>query len=95
MLLHKRLACKYLSAGLRINACCSHPLPKAIMREAAEKRLKEEIGFTPKLSKAIDFIHRSLFDNGLIEYAYDLVFIGNYVGEIKPDKNEVSDFFFM
>ena len=51
---------------------------------AAEKRLKEEMGFTVPLKKAFDFVYKVSFENGLTEHEYDHVFIGYYDGDIIP-----------
>ena len=92
MLLQKRAAGKYHSAGLWTNACCSHPQPDESTMEAATKRLQEEMGFTTVLEKAFDFIYKVNFDNGLTEHEFDHVFIGRYNEKISPDPKEVSDY---
>ena len=92
MLLQQRAANKYHSAGLWTNACCSHPYFEQDTLAAAEKRLREEMGFTTALTKAFEFVYKAAFDNGLTEHEYDHVFIGKYDGAIVPDTNEVKDF---
>ncbi len=94
MLLHQRAAKKYHSPGLWTNACCSHPKPGEDTLAAAELRLQEEMGFSTQLKKAFDFVYKAPFDNGLTEHEFDHVFIGNYVGIIKPNGEEVSDYCF-
>ena len=94
MLLQKRAAAKYHSAGLWTNACCSHPKPGTDVIESAAKRLQEEMGFTTRLEKIFDFIYKAPFDNGLTENEFDHVLIGHYTGDIKPDPNEVADYCF-
>ena len=95
MLLQKRALNKYHSAGLWTNACCSHPQPGDETLAAATKRLHEEMGFTTTLEKAFDFIYKAPFDNGLTEYEFDHVFVGNYQGQIIPNPDEVADFCYM
>ena len=92
MLLQKRAAQKYHSAGLWSNACCTHPGFEEDVQTAAERRLQEEMGFTTALTKAFDFIYKSSFDNGLTEHEFDHVMIGIFSGEIVPNENEVSDY---
>jgi isopentenyl-diphosphate delta-isomerase len=92
MLLQQRAPQKYHSAGLWTNACCSHPRPDEDTREAAMRRLGEEMGFTADLKKILEFTYRTEFDNGLTEYEFDHVFAGFYDGGIQPDKNEVGDY---
>lgn len=94
MLLQKRAANKYHSGGLWTNACCSHPLPGEDIRTAANRRLEEEMGFTTDLDKAFEFTYKSEFENGLTEFEFDHVFIGEYNDLIKPNKEEVSDYCF-
>src|SRR6476469_10091464 len=92
MLLQQRALSKYHSAGLWSNSCCSHPLPGEEVKEAATRRLNEELGFETSLGKIFDFIYRVLFENGLVENAFDHVFVGHYDGEIKVDLEEVNDY---
>ncbi len=95
MLLQQRAANKYHSGGLWTNACCSHPYDGQDTLVAAEKRLKEEMGFTVPLKKAFDFVYKVSFENGLTEHEYDHVFIGYYDGDIIPAADEVKDYCFM
>jgi isopentenyl-diphosphate delta-isomerase len=94
MLLQKRASQKYHSAGLWTNACCSHPRPGEDTREAAVRRLQEELGFTTVLEKIFDFTYRSEYGNGLTEFEYDHVFLGTYDDAIMPNEEEVSDYCF-
>jgi isopentenyl-diphosphate Delta-isomerase len=92
MLLHKRSEKKYHSAGLWSNACCSHPCPGEDTLAAAKQRLVYEMGIDTQLEKAFDFTYRADVDNGLSEYEFDHVFIGEYDGEVFPDEDEVSEY---
>lgn len=92
MLLQQRAMTKYHSPGLWTNTCCSHPRPGESTLSAAQRRLKEELGFEVPLCKAFDFIYTANFDNGLTENEFDHVFVGVYEGEIKPDPSEVMSF---
>ena len=94
MLLHKRAANKYHSAGLWTNACCSHPAPGEETLEAAQNRLQEEMGICTNLKKIFDFTYKAVFDNGLTENEFDHVFLGQYDGTVSPNKEEVSDYCF-
>ncbi len=44
LLLQKRSKKKYHSGGLWSNTCCSHPLPKEELAQAAHRKLKHEMG---------------------------------------------------
>jgi len=94
MLLQQRASNKYHSANLWTNTCCSHPKPGELTKSAAHRRLQEEMGFDTPLEKAFDFIYKAPFDNGLTEYEFDHVFIGNYQGNIQPNPLEVKDYAF-
>lgn len=94
MLLQQRAFKKYHSGGLWTNACCSHPLPGEDTLESAVKRLKEEMGFQTPLRKAFEFTYKSILDNGLTEFEFDHVFLGEYDGGINPNKEEVNDYCF-
>jgi isopentenyl-diphosphate delta-isomerase len=92
MLLQQRARNKYHSGGLWTNACCSHPGPGEAVEAAAERRLREEMGFSVSLEKIFDFIYRSEMENGLTEHEFDHVYAGFYDGAIKPDAGEVQDY---
>lgn len=92
MLLQRRALNKYHSGGLWTNACCSHPRPGESTLDAARRRLREELGFETALSDAFQFVYKAAFDNGLTEYEYDHVFIGQYQGLVHPNPDEVGDY---
>ncbi len=95
MLLQQRANSKYHSGGLWSNACCSHPLPNESVSNAANRRLKEEMGVETELHFAFSFVYKTVFENGITEYEFDHVFSGVYDGEIKPDSAEVKDYCYM
>ena len=90
MLLQQRADGKYHSPGLWTNPCCSHPAPGEAIEAAAHRRLNEELGFDAPLEKIFDFVYRSEFDNGLTEYEYDHVFVGEYGGPVLYNTEEVQ-----
>lgn len=92
MLIHQRAKSKYHSGGLWTNACCSHPLPGEEVLDAANRRLKDEMGFSTALEHAFSFTYSAKFENGLTENEFDHVFIGNHSGAIDPNPEEVSDY---
>ena len=49
------------------------------------------MGFETALEKIFDFIYRVEFDNGLTEYEFDHVFVGEYDGVINFSEKEVMD----
>jgi isopentenyl-diphosphate delta-isomerase len=90
MLLQRRASGKYHSPGLWTNACCSHPRPGEDTTEAATRRLREELGFTTPIKKIFDFTYRSEFENGLTEFEFDHVYVGNYDETFVPNPEEVD-----
>ena len=91
MLLQKRAASKYHSPSLWTNACCSHPMPGEETKQAALRRLEEELGFTTSINKAFHFTYKAVFDNGLTEHEFDHVFVGEYEGAMQLNTEEVSE----
>ncbi|HET9746182.1 MAG TPA: isopentenyl-diphosphate Delta-isomerase [Chitinophagaceae bacterium] len=91
MLLQQRALNKYHSAGLWTNACCSHPMPGEKTKEAAERRLMEELGFETAIEKIFDFVYKAEFENGLTEHEFDHVFAGEYEGGLTINPAEVSE----
>ena len=91
MLLQQRAPQKYHSPGLWTNACCSHPRPGEETKDAAIRRLREELGFSTNLEKVFHFTYRADFENGLTEFEFDHVFVGRYDEAIYPNRTEVSD----
>jgi len=95
MLVQQRALGKYHSGGLWTNACCSHPRPGEKTEVAARRRLKEEMGFVAPLTEIFDFIYKAEFVNGLAEYEFDHVYVGEYNGGIIADEFEIMDFCFL
>lgn len=95
MLLQQRAAEKYHGGNLWTNACCSHPYPDEENGEAAERRLKEEMGFHTPLMEIFSFTYCAQVENDLIEHEFDHVFAGQYDGDIHPDPKEVADYTYL
>ena len=62
LLLQRRAENKYHSGGLWTNTCCSHPLPDESIRDAAQRRLKYEMGINLKPEFAFKFIYKTPLD---------------------------------
>lgn len=92
MLLQRRALEKYHSGGLWTNSCCSHPRENETTKEAAHRRLKEEMGFDCNIEHRFHFIYRAVLDQGLTEHELDHVFTGVHDGPILPDPDEVMDY---
>lgn len=86
MLLQQRHWGKYHCGGLWTNTCCSHPKPNEPVKQAAQRRLQEEMGLVVDLTPIGSFQYRAVFDNGLIENELDHVFLG-----CLPDFNDNTE----
>jgi isopentenyl-diphosphate Delta-isomerase len=95
LLLQRRAVNKYHSGGLWTNTCCSHPLPDESIHDAAQRRLKYEMGINIKPEFAFKFIYKTPLDKDLIEHELDYVFIGTFDGSPAINREEVSEWKFM
>ncbi len=91
LLLQQRTAGKYHSGLLWTNTCCSHPRPGEHVREAAARRLHEEMGIYCPLEEAFSFVYKADVADGLTEYEYDHVFTGITDDIPYPNDAEVAD----
>ncbi len=79
MLLQQRAFDKYHFGGLWSNSCCSHPRLAETAKQAAHRRLEEELGFDTPIKEVFDFIYRAEDSvSQLIEHELDSVFVGFY-----------------
>ena len=92
LLIQRRAAGKYHSATLWANTCCSHPRAGETLPEAVIRRLEQECGITGvPVREAGSFVYRASFPDGMTEYEYDHVFIGEYDGPFNPDPEEIAE----
>ena len=92
VLLQKRAAEKYHSPNQWTNAVCSHPRAGETYLEAAQRRLKEELGIEAmELSPKFHFIYKADVGGKLWEHELDHVFTGNYDGDFDLNAEEVSE----
>lgn len=96
LLIQQRAGGKYHSGGLWANTCCSHPRPGEDTKEAAGRRLLEEVGIQCGLTEIDAFVYRQVFADGLSEYEFDHVFIGFWdeaagEGSLQPDPEEIQE----
>ncbi len=95
MLLQKRPALKPTWPLFWSNTCCTHPFKDESYKDAAQRRLKEEMGFRVPLTEKFKFIYEAKYDDTWGEHELDAVFIGYFDGEIKPNPDEVVDYKWM
>lgn len=93
VLLQRRALEKYHSPGEWTNTCCSHQRVDESIKEAAVRRLKEELGIEfYNIEEKFVFHYECKFSNELYENEIDHVFIGRYNGNIDMfNKNEICD----
>lgn len=92
LLLQQRAVTKYHSGGLWTNTCCSHPRPNETIKDAANRRLFEEMGMGCDLKIKTNFIYKTPFENGLTEHELDYVLIGNTNQNPIINKEEVESY---
>lgn len=92
MLLQRRATAKYHSGGLWTNACCSHPYPGESPADAAQRRLRQEMGVDCALTPLFRFAYRADVPGGLIEDEIVHVFGGRHDGPVAPDPAEVGEY---
>lgn len=90
LLIQKRAAGKYHSAGLWANTCCSHPRVGEELTEAVKRRLQEEAGITCPVEELTAFVYREVYGE-LAEYEYDHVFVGEYDGAFQCNHEEAEE----
>ena len=91
LILQQRALHKYHSGGLWSNTCCSHPMPAESTLAAAHRRLQEEMGFDCELKPIFTLRYKANVGE-LIENEYDHIYLGTYNGDVKINKEEVSDY---
>lgn len=73
------------------NSCSSHPCLGENLITAAEKRLKEELGFACKLKYITKFHYRAFYGEVGAENEICSILIGRYDGQITPNSKEVVE----
>lgn len=94
LLLQQRALSKYHSGGLWTNTCCSHQRPGESTLDAANRRLKEEMGMACNLEEVFSFVYKKALDKGLTEHEFDHVLIGYSNENPVPNAAEVGDWKF-
>lgn len=90
MLLQQRAAQKYHSPLQWTNACCSHPRDGETYKQAAQRRLKEELGIECAIEQKFHFIYKADVGQQLWEHELDHVFTGTYEGAFELNPEEVA-----
>lgn len=91
MLIQQRASTKYHWPLIWSNAVCSHPRENEDFKEAAQRRLQEELNISCSLEEVYRFIYKAKDEQTeLIEHEYDVVFKGVYDGEIPFNPDEIE-----
>lgn len=90
LLLQQRAKDKYHSPGLWTNTCCTHPRHGEPVKQAALRRLKEEMGLEANIRKCFTFVYNAVLDHGMTEHEFDHVFVGTSNAVPVPDDKEVQ-----
>ena len=91
VLIQKRSKGKLLWPLFWETSCSSHPYEGEDLIKSAEKRLREELGFTCKLKFLDKFYYHSLYKNIGAENEICWLLVGRYNGKVVPDLKEVAD----
>jgi len=90
VLLQQRSSEKFLWPLYWTNTCCSHPLPEESYKQAAQRRLKEEMGFVCAVQKIGAFQYQASYKDKGSENEVCAVLRGEYNGEVSADPKEVA-----
>lgn len=90
-LIQRRAFDKYHSSGLWANSCCGHPRPGEDIKDAANRRLREELGFCASLTPLTTVCYTLKLEKDLWELEYTHVFKGVYEGIVDFNTEEVCE----
>lgn len=94
VLMTRRATSKKTWPGVWTNTCCGHPLPGEASRDAAARRLREELGLRLVHSAVAlpDFGYRAVAPDGMVENEFCPVLVGSVDGQPRPDPSEVLEY---
>lgn len=94
LLLQRRASDKYHCGGLWSNTCCGHPYPHESTRDAAERRLREEMGMDVTLTPVFELSYNLKLSNGLTEHEYGHVFFAvcDTLPQLNPQEADAWDY---
>ncbi|MGH3853997.1 MAG: isopentenyl-diphosphate Delta-isomerase, partial [Pseudonocardiaceae bacterium] len=93
VLMTRRATSKQTWPGVWTNSCCGHPFPGESSAQAADRRLREELGL--RLSRSAvalpDFRYRVVAPDGVVENEFCPVLVATVEGTLHPDPTEVLE----
>lgn len=90
LLIHRRNTEKPLWPGFWTNSCCSHPRRGETVEEAAQRRLREELGVDAELTRLYAFQYQARYLDVGSEHELCSVFIGPLSGEPRVNPTEIA-----
>lgn len=91
LLIQQRSDKKIVGAFMWANTACGNVRPGESYLDCAKRRLKEELGIEEvELSEVGKFQYQVSFNNNFSENEVDTVFVGRFLGEVRPNSEEVS-----
>lgn len=93
LLIQRRAARKYHCGGLWANTCCTHPHWNESLADCADRRLREELGFSVPLERRRVVEYAADVGGGLHEHEKVTMYVGQADRArlaIRPDPQEVS-----
>ena len=93
VLLQQRADNKPLWPGFWANSCCSHPRRGESCDEAAQRRLRDELGASTRLEKLYSFRYRARYLDRGTEHELCSVYVGRYSREqsLEVNREEIND----
>ncbi len=94
VLLTRRALGKRTWPGVWTNSCCGHPQPEEDPQAAIERRVRQELGVTPRRLECLlpDFRYRARDAGGVVENELCPVWVGRVSAErLQPNPDEVMD----
>lgn len=88
-LVQQRALHKYHAPGLWSNSVCSHPFPGESPRDAAHRRLREELDMRAELCEVFVMRYKADVGEGLVEHEFDHVYVARALSEPVPNPDEV------
>jgi isopentenyl-diphosphate delta-isomerase len=95
LLMQKRSKQKTLWPLFWSNSCCSHPRKGEEIEEAAERRLREELGINTELKFLFKFQYQAKYQNIGSENELCSVYIGKSNAPVSVNENEIADWKYM
>lgn len=92
LLLQQRSELKPLWPEYWSNSCCSHPRVGESVPDAAQRRLREELGISCELQVLYKFVYRASFGEVGTEHECCWVLFGYSDDEVDVDPDEIADY---